>query len=263
MALNECERKVAVSVFLGVDIGGSGVKGALVDVATGELVSARYRVATPRPATPDAVLKVVEQVVRHFEWKGAFGCTFPGVTVSDTILTAENMDPGWVGVNAGVAITESTGLRVTVLNDADAAAIAESTFGAGSGVRGTVLLLTFGTGIGSGLIHDGVLVANTELGHLEFRGMKAEDYAAARLVEREDMRIDWWASRVNEFLVHVERLFALSRIIFGGGIAKRFDEIEPFLTVQTRVVPAALLNNAGIVGAAYTAGQRYGSADND
>jgi polyphosphate glucokinase len=252
-----------VSIFLGIDIGGSGVKGALVDVATGELVSARFRVATPRPAKPDAVLNVVDEVVRHFEWRSAFGCTFPGVTEKDTIVTAENMDPAWLGVNAAATIKESTGLEAGVLNDADAAGIAESTFGAGSGVLGTVLLLTFGTGIGSGLIYDGRLVPNTELGHLEFRGMKAEDYAAARLVEREDMRIDWWASRVNEFLVHVERLFTPSRIIFGGGIAKRFDEIEPFLTAETEVVPAALLNNAGIVGAAYTASQRFGSADND
>jgi len=252
-----------VTVFLGIDIGGSGVKGALVDVVTGEVVSERFRVATPRPATPEAVLNVVAEVVAHFGWGSAFGCTFPGVTVNDTILTADNMDPSWVGVDAAAAIKASIGLPVAVLNDGDAAGLAEVLFGAGRGLDGTVLLLTFGTGIGSGLLYHDMLIPNTELGHLEFRGMEAEDYAAARLVEREDMRIDWWASRVNEFLIHVERLFTPLRIIFGGGIAKRFDEIAPFLTVGTEVVPATLLNNAGIVGAAYTANQRYGRASND
>ncbi len=252
-----------MSVFLGIDIGGSGVKGALVDVTTGEVVSERFRVATPRPATPKAVLAVVAEVVAHFAWGSPFGCTFPGVTVNDTISTADNMDPEWVGVDAAAAIEASTGLRVAMLNDGDAAGVAETVFGAGRGLDGTVLLLTFGTGIGSALLYNDTLIPNTELGHLEFRGMEAEDYAAARLVEREDMRIDWWASRVNEFLIHVEHLFTPSRIIFGGGIAKRFDEIAPFLTVATEVVPAALLNNAGIVGAAYTANQRYGRDSND
>jgi polyphosphate glucokinase len=252
-----------VSVVLGIDIGGSGVKGALVDAGDGTLVSKRFRIPTPRPATPDAVLGVVDEVVRHFEWTRPFGCTFPGVTVEGTILTATNMDSSWVGIDAVAEIRKTTGLASTVLNDADAAATAEAVFGAGRDVAGTVLLLTFGTGIGSGMTYNGTLVPNTELGHLEFRGMRAELYAAARLVEREDMRIDWWASRVNEFLVHVTRVFTPTRIIFGGGIAKRFDEISEFLEVDTDVIPAKLLNNAGIVGAAYVAHQQFGSVTND
>lgn len=242
-----------MSIYLGIDIGGSGVKGALVDTTLGEFTTERHRIETPQPATVEAVLDVVGQIVNHFSWAGSIGCTFPGITVDGRILSAANMADAWIGVDLEAAISDRVGVAASVLNDADAAAIAEARFGAASGIAGTVLVLTFGTGIGSGLIYSGTLIPNLELGQLEFRGMAAEDYAAARLVEREDMRIDWWASRVNEYLHHVCSILSPVRIVLGGGISKRFSEIAEYLDVGTEVVPAALLNNAGIVGAAYTA----------
>ena len=242
-----------MSVYLGIDIGGSGVKGALVDTTSGDLTSDRWRIATPTPATVDAVLDVVSDIVAHFSWQGAIGCTFPGITIDGNILSAANMADAWVGVDLEAAIAKRVDVRACVLNDADAAAIAEAVFGAANGIAGTVLVLTFGTGIGSGMLRSGNLIPNLELGQLEFRGMTAEAYAAARLVEREGMRIDLWASRVNEYLQHVCDIFSPVRIVLGGGISRRFDEIAEFLDVSAEVVPAALLNNAGIVGAAYTA----------
>ncbi len=166
------------------------------------------------------------------------------------VATAANIDEGWVGTNAEQLIARAIGRPVRVLNDADAAGVAEMTFGVGVDVPGLVVMLTFGTGIGSALFLDGALVPNTELGHLEFRGMEAEHYAAARLVEREEMELEPWADRVGEYLRHLERVLTPDLFIFGGGISKRFDEFAEFLEVGTAVRPAALLNNAGIVGAA-------------
>ncbi|MCP3973212.1 MAG: ROK family protein [bacterium] len=239
-----------MTTVFGVDVGGSGIKGAEVDSARGELASERYRVKTPQPATPAAVVETISELVEHCGWDGPIGVTIPGVVQGGVVATAANIDEGWVGTNAEQLIAQSIGRPVRVLNDADAAGIAEMTYGAGLDVSGLVVMLTFGTGIGSALFMDGVLVPNTELGHLEFRGMEAEHFAAARLVERDEMELEPWAHRVGEYLRHLEKVLTPNLFIFGGGISKRYAELEEFLEVPTPVKPAALLNNAGIVGAA-------------
>ena len=210
----------------------------------------------PKKSTPTAVLDVVRDVVAFHEWKGAVGITIPSVVQHGVVKSAANISNKWIGVDAETVFSEALGVPVAVLNDADAAGIAEVKYGAAHGADGVILVLTFGTGIGSALINDGALVPNTEMGHLEFRGMEAEAYAAARLVERENMDIDWWASRVNEFLQHVDFIFNPDVIIFGGGISKRFDDLVRHFDVRAEVLPATLRNNAGIVGAAMAAAER-------
>jgi len=237
----------------GIDIGGSGIKGAPVDLSTGSIAADRARVPTPDPSTPPAVLEAVQQLVDADESNGAVGITIPGVVVSGVVRTASNIDKAWVSLDARRMFSESLARPVTVLNDADAAGVAEARFGAGKDVKGVVLLLTFGTGIGSALLVDGVLVPNTELGHLEFKGDIAEGYAAGRLVKRESKSIEWWARRVDELLTYIELLLSPNRIIIGGGISKRFEEFVGFLHTDAELVPAGLRNNAGIVGAAMAA----------
>lgn len=243
-------------ISFGVDIGGSGVKGAPVDLTTGELAADRLRIPTPSPSSPRNVVDAVREVVQGHEWNGPLGVTVPGVVIRGTVLTAANIDSGWVGFEAEAAISDSLGLPVTVVNDADAAGIAEVEYGDHDAHDGVVLVLTFGTGIGSALVHNGVLVPNTEFGHLEFHGMAAEEYAAGRLVKRDKMDIDWWATRVNEFLQHMELILSPTRIVFGGGISKRFEEFSSLIETRAEVVPARLRNNAGIVGAAMVAPPR-------
>jgi len=236
---------------LGVDIGGTGIKAAPVDVAAGKLLADRKKIATPQPATPDAVCEVVTQLVKAFSWTGPVGCTFPGVVVNGTTRSAANVDHGWIGLDARAALAKATGLDVSVLNDADAAGMAEATFGAGKGVKGTVLLLTLGTGIGSALFIDGILVPNTEFGHIEIHGKDAEKRASEYARETHDMSWGKWAGRVDEYLQHMEALLSPDLIIIGGGISKQSDKFVPLLTgIQARIVPAAMLNDAGIVGAA-------------
>ncbi|WP_240506218.1 polyphosphate--glucose phosphotransferase [Thermoactinospora rubra] len=233
---------------LGIDIGGSGVKGAPVDVTTGSLTQDRLRIPTPQPATPDAVAAVVREIVKHFAWTGPVGVTFPGVVVDGVVRTAANVDRSWVGVDARALFDGAA-----VLNDADAAGIAEMTFGQGRGRTGTVLVLTFGTGIGSALFAGGVLVPNTELGHLELHGRDAEHRASDRAREEHDLSWEKWAERVEEYLRHVEMLFSPSLIVIGGGVSKKADKFLPHIGIDTPVVPAALQNQAGIVGAAMAA----------
>jgi polyphosphate glucokinase len=240
-----------VAHVLGIDIGGSGIKAAPVDTATGELTAERQKLETPHPATPDAVVDVVAQLARAFHWTGPAGVTFPGVVVNGVIHTAANLDHAWIGVDAVKTLEASTKLPVTVLNDADAAGVAEMRFGAGKGVGGTVLLLTFGTGIGSALFTDGVLVPNTEFGHVEIRGKDAERRASELAREEHDLSWDTWAGRVDEYLSHVEALLSPGLIIIGGGVSRKADRFLPLLTgLRAKVVPAALQNEAGIVGAA-------------
>jgi polyphosphate glucokinase len=239
---------------LGIDIGGSGIKAAPVNTATGELTAERQKLATPHPSTPDAVVEVVAQLVRAFDWTGPAGVTFPGVVVDGVVHTAANVDHGWIGTDAVKAFEAGAKLAATVLNDADAAGVAEMRFGAGQGVGGTVLLLTFGTGIGSALFTDGVLVPNTELGHIEIRGKDAERRASELAREEHDLSWDAWAGRVDEYLSHVEALLSPGLIIIGGGISRKADKFMPLLTgLRAKVVPAALQNEAGIVGAAMAA----------
>ncbi|GGU37060.1 polyphosphate--glucose phosphotransferase [Streptomyces lavendofoliae] len=246
-----------MNVF-GVDIGGSGIKGAPVDLERGDLAEPRHKVLTPHPATPDGVAGCVAEVVEHFGWSGPIGVTFPGVVTGSTIRTAANVDKGWVGVDAAALIGERlNGLPVTVLNDADAAGVAEMTFGAGRGRKGTVIMLTFGTGIGSALFIDGRLVPNTELGHLELDGHEAEKRASTKVKEDKDMSWEDWAHRVRKYLAHVEMLFSPELFIVGGGVSRKAEKFLPLLTdVRAEIVPAGLQNNAGIVGAAMAAAAR-------
>ena len=239
---------------LGIDIGGTGVKAAPVETATGQLVAPRLKVPTPRPATPDAVGAVVTQLVQDFGWTGLAGITFPGVIVNGVIQTAANLDPSWIGVDGVKKFSTETGLAVSLLNDADAAGVAEMRFGAGNGESGTVLLLTFGTGIGSALFINGILVPNTEFGHIQVRGKDAEKRASELVREEHDLSWEKWAGRVGEVLAELEALLAPGLFIFGGGISRKSDKFLPLLTgLRARVVPAGLLNDAGIVGAAIAA----------
>jgi polyphosphate glucokinase len=239
---------------LGIDIGGSGVKAAPVDTSTGLLLAERRKLETPQPATPDAVAAVVAQLVTDFGWTGAAGVTFPGVVVDGIVSTAANVDHSWIGTDAAKAFGGATGLTVTVLNDADAAGVAEMRFGAGKGERGTVLMLTFGTGIGSALFIDGVLVPNTEFGHIQIRGKDAEKRASEHAREAGELSWGTWAGKVDEYLEHMVALLAPRLIIVGGGVSRKSDKFLPRLTsLRATVVPAAMLNDAGIVGAAMSA----------
>jgi polyphosphate glucokinase len=236
---------------LGIDIGGSGVKGAPVDTATGQLMAERQKLPTPQPSTPEAVVEVVAQVASAFDWKGPAGITFPGVVAEGVIHTAANVDHSWIGVDAVKAFGAGTKLAVTVLNDADAAGIAEMRFGAGKGITGTVLLLTLGTGIGSALFTDGVLVPNTEFGHIQIRGKDAEKRASDHAREEHDLSWGDWAGRVDEYLAEMDALLSPDLIVLGGGVSRKADKFVPLLTgLRAKVVPATLQNDAGIVGAA-------------
>ncbi len=240
----------------GVDVGGSGVKGAPVNLETGALAAERLRIPTPQPSTPDAVTDAIVEIVHTSDWNGPVGITIPGVVRAGVIETAANIDDGWVGIDAASMLSHRLGMPVTVLNDADAAGLAEAKYGAAAGIDGVVILLTFGTGIGSAYLHDGRLIPNTELGHLIFHRQKAELYAAGRLVKRGELEMDWWASRVDEFLAYVEELFWPDLFVFGGGISKRFETYSHHFTTKARIVPAVLRNQAGIVGAAFAASIR-------
>ncbi|WP_112469783.1 polyphosphate--glucose phosphotransferase [Streptomyces triticisoli] len=244
--------------IFGVDIGGSGIKGAPVDLDRGALAQERHKVLTPRPATPDGVADGVRQVVDHFGWTGPVGLTFPGVvTGGATVRTAANVDRSWVDTDARALFGERLGgLPVTVVNDADAAGVAEMRFGAGRGRKGTVILLTFGTGIGSAVFVDGVLVPNTELGHLELNGHEAEKRASSKVKEDQGLTWDRWARRVQKYLAHVEMLFSPELFIIGGGVSRKAHKFLPLIQgIEAEMVPAQLQNNAGIVGAAMHAAE--------
>jgi len=238
---------------LGIDIGGTGIKAAPVDLTTGTLVAERVKILTPQPALPDAIAAVVRDLVKGFGWTGPAGITFPGVVINGTTTTAHNLDPAWVGLDARALFAKATGLDVRVLNDADAAGVAEMKFGAGAGQAGTVVMLTFGTGIGSALFYDGKLVPNTEFGHIEIHGHDAESRASQRAKELQDLSWGKWAGRVDEYMDHLEALLAPDLFIVGGGISRKADKFLPLLTLRARVVAAAMHNDAGIVGAAMAA----------
>ncbi|MDW8810301.1 ROK family protein [Streptomyces scabiei] len=242
--------------IFGVDIGGSGIKGAPVDLDLGDLADERHKVLTPQPATPDAVADGVKEVVGHFGWTGPVGITFPGVvTGGATIRTAANVDKSWIDVDARALLSERIGgLPVTVVNDADAAGVAEVQFGAGRDRQGTVILLTFGTGIGSAVFSDGVLVPNTELGHLELHGHDAETRASTKAKEDHELTWEHWAKRVTQYLDHVEMLFSPELFIIGGGVSRKSAKFLHLIEgIRAEIVPAQLQNNAGIVGAAMQA----------
>src|SRR5579875_350689 len=244
------------NIRFGIDIGGTGVKGAPVDVETGQLVSSRERTPTPQPATPESVVPVAVELVQKVSFSGPIGCAFPAVIKNGTACTAANVDHSWIGTSVEKALTE--GLDdgtsvVTIVNDADAAGVAEMAFGAGRDVSGVVVMLTVGTGIGSAVFLDGLLVPNTELGHLEVDGHDAETRASA--VAREEQDLSWhkWAKRFNRYLETLEALLWPDLIIIGGGISKAPDKFMSMLESRARLVTAELMNNAGIIGAALVA----------
>lgn len=242
---------------LGIDIGGSGIKGALVDTETGELSTERHRIDTPQPATPEAVAETVGEIVKHFAYEGPIGCTFPAIVKRGVTLSAANVDKSWIGTDADALFTKTTGLEVHLLNDADAAGEAEMRFGAGKGQPGVVIMLTFGTGIGSAVFLDGKLLPNTEFGHLYLEGgQEAEAWASDRV--RKDEELSWkkWAGRVETYLKHLEFIFSPDLFIFGGGVSKKSDKFMEFIQLDTRLVPAELRNEAGIVGAALAVAER-------
>lgn len=238
----------------GIDIGGSGVKGAKVDLETGEFIGDRLKIATPKPATPEAVADVVAEIVEHFEWTGSVGITVPAIVRNQVALSAANIDPSWI--NTDVAKLFSTRLnnsQVTVLNDADAAGLAEARYGDERARTGAAILLTLGTGIGSAMLIDGHLFPNTELGHLNIGKHEAEHLASSAAKVREDLSYKKWAKRVSKVFNEYERLLNPSVFIVGGGISRKADKWVPLLTVDTPVIPAQLRNQAGIVGAALAA----------
>ncbi len=238
----------------GVDIGGSGVKGAVVDLHTGDFVGERVKIATPQPATPDAVAEVVGQIVDECAWEGPVGITLPSVVTQQVARTAANIDKSWVGTNVHDLFTQALGREtISVLNDADAAGIAEVAFGSGTARSGAVIFLTFGTGIGSAFLVDGTLFPNTELGHMLIDGTEAEHFASSAAKDREELSYKMWAKRVDKVLHEYDRLFNPAAFIVGGGISRHADKWVPLLTVDTPVAPAALRNRAGIVGAAMAA----------
>jgi polyphosphate glucokinase len=239
--------------ILGIDIGGSGIKGAPVDTETGALLAPRCRIQTPKPAKPRPVAAVVAEIARHFDWTGPVGCGFPAAMRQGVALTAANIHKKWIGTNAAELFSESTGCPVTVINDADAAGLAEMAFGAGQDKGGVVLIVTIGTGLGTALFTNGHLLPNAELGHIEIHGFDAESRASDAVRKREKLAWRKWAGRLDEYLHHLEGLIWPDLIILGGGVSKKHDRFIPYLTVQAEVVPAQLLNEAGIVGAGMAA----------
>lgn len=238
----------------GIDVGGSGVKGGIVDLDTGLLIGDRFKLETPQPATPDAVSKTVAAVVREFGWTEKVGVTYPGVVTDGIVQTAANVDKGWIGSNASEFYSKAlNGQPVTVLNDADAAGLAEERFGAGRDNTGVIVLLTFGTGIGSAVIHNGVLLPNTEFGHLEVGGKEAEHRAASSVKEKKGWSYERWTEEVTKVLVAIENAIWPDLFIAGGGISRKAEKWVPLLKNRTPVVAAALQNTAGIVGAAMAA----------
>ena len=235
----------------GIDVGGSGIKGGIVDLDTGQLIGDRIKLLTPQPATPVAVAKTIAEVVNGFGWTGPLGVTYPGVVTHGVVQTAANVDKSWIGTNARDIISAAlNGQDVTVLNDADAAGLAEERYGAGKGHTGLVVLLTFGTGIGSALIHNGTLIPNTEFGHLEVGGKEAEHRAASSVKENNEWTYKKWAKQVTMVLTAIENAIWPDLFIAGGGISRKADKWVHLLENRTPVVPAALQNAAGIVGAA-------------
>jgi polyphosphate glucokinase len=238
---------------LGIDIGGSGIKGAPVDLKTGELLAERMRIPTPTPSGPNEIAAVVKQIVESYDTVGPIGVTFPGVVTAGVTRTAANVDKRWVGLNADQLFEQTTGRSFNVINDAQAAVMAEVRYGAGKGENGMVLMLTFGTGIGSGLAYRGVSMPGVEFGHIRIDGEDAEREASANARDREGLTWKQWAKRVNRYLDHVETMIWPDLIIIGGGVSEKADKFLPLLKTRARVVPAQLTNEAGIVGAAIVA----------
>ena len=254
---------------VGIDVGGTGSKGGLVDLQHGTLVGKRFRIPTPQPATPEAVAEVIGAILDELlsregapaESELAVGVTFPAIVINNVVLSASNIDQSWLNCDTSLLLKHLPG-RTSTLNDADAAGLAEARYGAGAGRTGTVMTVTLGTGVGTALVHDGVLVPNSELGHLEFEGVVAETKVSAAARERADQPWDEYGELLRRYLTHVERIQPVGQFIIGGGVSKRSDDFLPFVTgLRAEVAPAALVNNAGIVGAALYAAEQAALAD--
>ncbi|NPV76870.1 MAG: ROK family protein [Anaerolineae bacterium] len=246
---------------LGIDIGGSGIKGALVDVEKGVLLTERTRLPTPPGAKPEDVTGVVKQLVQLFQWQGVIGVGFPAVIRNGVVMTAANIHPSWIGVNAEQLFRDVTGNAVHAINDADAAGIAEMEFGAGKGYKkGVVVLLTIGTGIGSAIFVDGTLLPNSEFGHLQIRGKDAEKRASGAARQKKNLSWEDWSKRLQELLSEMEKLLAPDVFILGGGVSKQADRFFPYLKTNARLISAQFLNQAGIIGAAIYADKKISTA---
>ncbi|MEL6970689.1 MAG: ROK family protein [Bacteroidota bacterium] len=247
--------KVQDNIILGVDIGGTGIKGGLIDINTGEMITERFRLATPKPATPKAVAATFAELVDHFKWDGPVGVGFPAIVSHGVALSAANIDDSWIGTNIEKLLSKASGCAVHVLNDADAAGVAAMYYGAGQGEQGVVMMLTVGTGIGSALFINGQLVPNTELGHLYMKGEEKVVEKGISKVARKSSGKSWreWGQDFNKYLLHLQRLFSPDLVIIGGGGSKHFEDYEGEMTVNFRVKPAGYLNKAGAVGAAHYA----------
>ena len=241
--------------ILGIDIGGSGIKGALVNTQTGELVTEWLRIPTPQPATPQAVIKTMSKIVQHFDYSGPIGVGIPAIVINGVVKSAANIDDGWIGFPGQEAMAVETGCAVTLMNDADVAGMAEMNFGAGRDQKGVVMIFTLGTGVGSVMFVNGQIVPNLELGHLYLRNQKfdAEEYMSDRI--RQEKMLSWekWGKRLTIYFQHIEFLFSPELIIIGGGVSKKHEKFIHLINVHAEVVPAQLLNEAGIVGAAVSA----------
>ncbi|RCU51500.1 ROK family protein [Corallincola holothuriorum] len=247
---------------LGIDIGGSGIKGAVVDLTTGELVTERHRIPTPQPATPEQVANTVAELVEHFAWKGPVGCGFPAAIQHGIARTAANIDKSFIGTDVAKLFSNITECPCYVLNDADAAGVTEMHFGAGRGIKGVVLMVTIGTGLGTALFSDGKLLPNTELGHILLEnGLEGEQYASSAVREREELGWGKWGKRFNTYLQQMEALFWPDIILLGGGASKKFEKFSDKIEVDALVTPAASLNQAGIIGAALYAAEQHTGAD--
>jgi polyphosphate glucokinase len=244
------------SEILGIDVGATGMKGALIDTEKGILVSERFRLSTPDPATPKAMGETFQEIVKHFDYSGPIGCGFPAVIKGNKALTASNIDKSWIGKNVGIFFGETETQKIHVLNDADAAAIAEMTYGKGKEQQGLIIMITIGTGLGSCLFLDGKMLPNTELGHVRMHGKSAEKYCANSVRKELDLSWDQWGKRFNEYLQYIYHLLSPDQIILSGGVSKKFDNYKKHIDIPVEVKPAALLNNSGIVGAAVYAAQQ-------
>lgn len=246
-----------MSQILGIDVGASGIKGALVDLEKGKLSGERFRVPTPQPATPEAMAEAFAELVRHFNYSGPIGCGFPSIVRNGVALSAANIDQSWIGTNIEEVFGKASGCPVFVTNDADAAGVAEMRYGVGQGEKGMVILITIGTGLGTALFYKGMMVPNTELGHVIWKNNKpAENWCSSGARERLKIGRKEWSRRFNEYLHHLELLFSPDLFILGGGESKTFEQYKDVFDVNARVVPAQLLNNAGIIGAAAYAAEQ-------
>lgn len=243
--------------ILGIDIGGSGIKGAVVDVETGQLLTERVRLPTPEGANPEEVAEVVKKVFQRMDYHGPIGCGFPAIVQNGIAQSAANVDLRWIGTNINDLLKNETDCPVFTVNDADAAGIAEMRFGAGKELKkGVGLIITLGTGIGTAVFTDGVLLPNTEFGHIEIRGKDAEERTSDAARQRKSLSWEQYAKRLQEFLTSLEKLISPDLIIIGGGISKNSVQYFPYLQTRARLVPAEFLNQAGIVGAALYASEQ-------